>query len=94
MNLSGVVIRLRMVAVNFSYGIWFNPTFEKFVGPADRESKIKKAALIAALSGIPNDNRQSVDAKMIVIPARPGAANHKTPIPTTEVKYDGGCPSE
>src|SRR5262245_41170443 len=88
MHLRRVVVRLRMIAVDFADAVRFDPALQQLASAADGKANIGQAALVGALARIADDDRQRVDAQVVVVAPRPGAADEKAAIAAAQVKND------
>ena len=84
-DLARLIIRLWMIAVNFGGAVRRQVAFEQPHGIGDSKANVAQAALIAAARGIANDDRQNIDAEMIVIRSPDGAADQEAAIAAAEI---------
>ena len=89
MDLRGVVVWLRVVAMNLRDAARFDVAFEQFVPTEDDELQVRQSALVAAFAGVANDHGQDVGAEVIVRASPERTADGEPPVPATDVQYDG-----
>ena len=65
LDLSGIVERLRMIAVNLGDAGGFDVALQQLPPAANGEPQVGQAALVAAPGGIADDNRQDIKAQVI-----------------------------
>src|SRR6516165_10573442 len=90
MDLGGIVVRLRMIAVQFSDAGRLDITLQKLSRVLDGEAEIPQAALIAAPGGVANHHGQHVDADVIVIGSPDSAADQEPAVAATKIQNQRG----
>src|SRR5207253_2675418 len=93
-DLRRVVIRLRVVAVDFADAGRRDVPFEEALPVADGEAEVAQAALVAAARGVADDDRQHVDAEVVVVGAPDGALEEEAAIAAADVEDDRGPAAE
>src|SRR6266496_2748913 len=84
-DLSGIVVRLRMIAVNLGDAARRHVLLNELQGAADGEAEIGQAALIAPASSITDHQRQNVKAEVIVRRPPDSTANQKSAIAASQI---------
>src|SRR5215468_5024250 len=94
MHVAGIVIRLRVIAVNLGYAARFHVPIQKIMSIANGEPDIGKPPLIGAPSGVADRERQRVNAQVQVARSPDRTADEKAAIPATEIEHHRPRPSE
>ena len=90
MDLRRVVIRLRMVAVDFGDAARLDVLREEAPAVADGEAQVVQAALVAAPGGVADDDGQHVDAEVVVVGAPDGTLEEEAAVAAAEVEDERG----
>src|SRR5262245_36471602 len=93
-DLAGIVVGLRVIAVNLGNSVRLNILAQESLGITDGEAQILQAALVAAARGIADDYGQDVDAEVIVVRSPDGAVNQVAPVATAQVEDERRCVAE
>src|SRR5262249_16110463 len=93
-HLDRVVIGLRVIAMNLGDGAGFDVFGKKFAAAADGELEVRQAALVAAAAGVANDDRERVDAEVVVAQPADGAGEHVPTVAAADIEDDGGVAAE
>src|SRR5262245_49449490 len=93
-DLRGVVMRLRMIAVNLDNRAGFDMLGEEFAAAADGVLQVRQAPLVAAAAGVANDDGQRVDTEMVVVRPGDGTGEQEPTVAAADVEDDRGLSAE
>src|SRR5262249_24668543 len=94
MHLAGIVVGLRMIAVNFGDAGRLHPTLQEGVRVAHGETHVGQAALIGPAGGVTDDDRQRIGAEVVMIWPPNGVTGPETPVAAAQVKDHRAAPAE
>lgn len=77
-----------MIAMDFGDRAGFDVIGEQFSAAADGELDVRQAPLVAAFAGVADDDRQRVEAEVVVIGPGNGAADEISAIAAADVEDD------
>ncbi len=93
-DLRRVVVGLRVVAVDFGDAARLNVLRQEALPVADGEAEVAQAALVAAPRGVADDDRQHVNAQVVVIGPPDGALEKEAAVAAAQVEDDRGPAAE
>ena len=90
MHFRGVVERLRVVAMDFRRGPGREQATHERLAVHDGEADVGQAALVGPARGVAKDERQDIDADVVVVGPPDGAADQEPAIAAAKVDDQGG----
>jgi len=84
-DLARLIIRLRMVTVDLGGTLWRQIALQEAHGVADGEADVAQAALIGPPRCVADDDRQNIDAEVVVVWPPYSAAEQKASVAATQI---------
>src|SRR5262249_50599830 len=94
LHLVGVVVGLRVVAVELGHTAGREVLCQKALSVADGEAEVAEAALVAAPRGVADDDGEDIDAEVVVVASPDGALEEIAPVAAAEIDDERGRAAE